>query len=54
MLKLEEQNQSLKKQLVESQLQIKNLTYNVIYFIQYACHSIFELKLNSFKDLLTQ
>lgn len=29
MLKLEEQNQSLKKQLVESQMQIKNLTYNV-------------------------
>ena len=32
MLKLEEQNQFLKKQLVESQMQIKNLTYNVKYF----------------------
>ena len=32
MLKLEEQNQFLKKQLVESQMQIKNLTYNVNYF----------------------
>ena len=30
MEKLEEQNLVLKKQLLESQMQIKNLTYNVL------------------------